>query len=112
MAFEYRLSAKWLELLKQIGPGGKRAPVLWDPAMAAGIGQFAFIQSVAPSLGLEVNDWLIQDELAKLVLASSGVQSTAPTEVPTPHARARAQSIPARWPEAVVAADGERHRNG
>jgi len=67
---------------------------------------------VAPSLGLQVNDWLIQIELAKLVLASSGVQSTAPTEVPAPHARARAQSIPARWSEAVVAADGERHRNG
>jgi putative ABC transport system substrate-binding protein len=56
MAFEYRLSAKWLKLLKQIGPGWKQAAVLWDPAMAAGIGQFAFIQSVAPSLGLEVND--------------------------------------------------------
>ena len=55
MAFEYSLSAKWLELLKQIAPGTKRAAVLWDPAIPAGIGQFAVIQSVAPSLGVEVN---------------------------------------------------------
>jgi putative ABC transport system substrate-binding protein len=52
--FEYSLSAKWLELLKQIAPGVKRAAVLRDPAMADGIGQFAVIQSVAPSIGIEV----------------------------------------------------------
>jgi putative ABC transport system substrate-binding protein len=55
MAFEYSLSAKWPELLKQIMPGVRRAAVLWDPAIAAGIGQFATIQSVAPSLGLELD---------------------------------------------------------
>ena len=54
MAFEYSLSAKWLELLKQIAPGVQRAAILWDPAIPAGIGQFAVIQSVAPSLGVEV----------------------------------------------------------
>jgi putative ABC transport system substrate-binding protein len=54
MAFEYSLSAKWFELLKQIAPSVKRAAVLWDPAIAAGIGQLAVIQSVAPSLGVEV----------------------------------------------------------
>jgi putative ABC transport system substrate-binding protein len=54
MAFEYSLTAKWLELLKQLAPDMKRAAVLWDPAIAAGIGQFAVIQSVAPSLGVEV----------------------------------------------------------
>ena len=54
MAFEYSLSAKWPELLKQIAPDVKRAAVLWDPAIPAGIGQFAMIQSVAPSLGLEL----------------------------------------------------------
>jgi putative tryptophan/tyrosine transport system substrate-binding protein len=51
--FEYSLSAKWLEL-QQIAPGVKRAAVLRDPAMADGIGQFAVIQSVAPSIGIEV----------------------------------------------------------
>jgi putative ABC transport system substrate-binding protein len=52
--FEYGLSGKWLELLKQISPGVTRAAVLRDPAISAGIGQFAAIQSMAPSLGVEV----------------------------------------------------------
>jgi putative ABC transport system substrate-binding protein len=54
MQFEYSLSGKWLELLKQIAPGVTRAVVLWDPSVPAGIGQFAVIQSVAPSLGVDV----------------------------------------------------------
>jgi putative tryptophan/tyrosine transport system substrate-binding protein len=52
--FEYSLSGKWLELLKQIAPVMTRAAVLRDPDITAGIGQFAVIQSVAPSLGVEV----------------------------------------------------------
>jgi putative tryptophan/tyrosine transport system substrate-binding protein len=54
MQFEYSLSAKWLELLKQIAPGVTRAAVLRDAAITAGIGQFAVIQSVAPSVRVEV----------------------------------------------------------
>jgi putative ABC transport system substrate-binding protein len=54
LLFEYSISGKWLELLKQIAPGLKRAAVLRDPTIAAGIGQFAVIQSVSPSLGVEV----------------------------------------------------------
>jgi putative tryptophan/tyrosine transport system substrate-binding protein len=54
MQFEYSLSAKWPELLKQIAPNVQRVTVLWDPTIPAGIGQFAVIQSVAPSLGVEV----------------------------------------------------------
>jgi putative tryptophan/tyrosine transport system substrate-binding protein len=54
LQFEYSLSGKWLELLKQIAPGVTRAAVLRDPTITAGIGQFAVIQSVAPSLGVEV----------------------------------------------------------
>src|SRR5262249_28362579 len=50
MMFEYGLSAKWLELLKEFAPGVRRAAVLRDPALNAGIGQFAVIQSVAPSV--------------------------------------------------------------
>ena len=53
--FEYGLSGKWLELLKQIAPGVTRAAVLRDPAIASGIGQFAAIQAVAPSLGVELS---------------------------------------------------------
>jgi ABC-type uncharacterized transport system substrate-binding protein len=52
--FEYGMSGKWLELLKQIAPGVTRAAVIRDPTNTAGIGQFAAIQSVAPSLGVEV----------------------------------------------------------
>jgi putative ABC transport system substrate-binding protein len=51
--FEYSLSGKWLELLKQVVPGLTRAAVLRDPALVAGIGAFAVIQAVAPSLGVE-----------------------------------------------------------
>src|SRR6266481_2213149 len=54
MMFEYDLSAKWLELLKQIAPTVTRAAVLRDAAVAAGIGQFAVIQSVARSVGVDV----------------------------------------------------------
>ncbi len=55
MMFEYSLTGKWLELLKEIAPTVTRAAVLRDPALAVGIGQFAVIQSVAPSIGLEVS---------------------------------------------------------
>ena len=50
-----QLTGKWLELLKQIAPGVTRAAVLRDPTLTAGIGQLAVIQSVAPSLGVEVS---------------------------------------------------------
>jgi putative ABC transport system substrate-binding protein len=53
MQFEYSLSAKWAELLKQIAPGLTRMAVIRDASLAFGIGQFAVIQSVAPSLGVE-----------------------------------------------------------
>ena len=49
--FEYGMSGKWLELLKQIAPPMTRAAVLRDPTIASGIGQFAAVQAVAPSLG-------------------------------------------------------------
>jgi len=54
MMFEYSLCGKWLELLKEIAPNLTRAAVLRDPAIIAGTGQFAVIQSVAPSRGVEV----------------------------------------------------------
>jgi putative ABC transport system substrate-binding protein len=52
--FEYALAAKWLQLLKEVAPGVTRAAVLRDPDNAAGIGQFAAIQAVAP-IGLELS---------------------------------------------------------
>jgi ABC-type uncharacterized transport system substrate-binding protein len=54
-SFEYGISGKWLELLKEIAPHMTRVAVLRDPALAAGIGQFAAIQSNAPSSAVELS---------------------------------------------------------
>jgi putative ABC transport system substrate-binding protein len=61
MLFEYGVSGKWLELLKQIAPGVTRAAVLRDPSMTAGVGQFAAIQSVAPLLRIELRPVDVRD---------------------------------------------------
>jgi ABC-type uncharacterized transport system substrate-binding protein len=55
MLLDYDLSAKWPELLKQIAPGVTRAAVLRDATSPSGIGQFAVIQYVAPSVRVEVS---------------------------------------------------------
>ncbi len=59
--FEYGLSGKWLELLKQLAPGVTRAAVLRDSATAGGIGQFAAIQSVAPSFSMTLSALDVRD---------------------------------------------------
>ncbi|MEA2794460.1 MAG: hypothetical protein QOI87_1840 [Bradyrhizobium sp.] len=61
VVFEYGISGKWLEFLKQIAPDVARVAVLRDAALAAGIGQFAAIQSVAPSLGVELSAINVRD---------------------------------------------------
>jgi putative ABC transport system substrate-binding protein len=61
-SFEYGLSGKWLELLKQIAPGVTRVGVIRDPAIAAGTGLFGAIQAMAPSLGMEVSPVNVRDE--------------------------------------------------
>jgi putative tryptophan/tyrosine transport system substrate-binding protein len=53
--FEYGISGKWLELLKEISPRLTRAAILRDLALASGSGQLGAIQSVAPSLGVELS---------------------------------------------------------
>jgi ABC-type uncharacterized transport system substrate-binding protein len=60
-AFEYGLSGKWLELLRQIAPGVTRAAALRDPGIASGIGQFGALQAVAPSLGVELTPLDVRD---------------------------------------------------
>jgi putative tryptophan/tyrosine transport system substrate-binding protein len=75
MTFEYSLCAKWLELLKEIAPGVTRVAVLWDPAIPAAVGQFAVIQSAAPSLGMELTPVDIGDveqDVAAFVRSGSG----------------------------------------
>jgi putative tryptophan/tyrosine transport system substrate-binding protein len=61
LMFEYGLSGKWLEVLKQIVPGVKRVAVLRDATIASGIGQFGAIQSAAPSLGMEATPVNVRD---------------------------------------------------
>ena len=59
--FEYDISGKWLELLKQIAPLMTRAAVLRDPANPSGAGQFGAIQAVAQSLGVEASPINMRD---------------------------------------------------
>ena len=71
LAFDYSVSAKWLELLKEATPGLARAGVLRNPAIAAAIGQFAVIQAAAPSLRVEVSALNVHDtsEIESVVAA-------------------------------------------
>jgi len=59
--FEFGISAKWIELLKEIAPRVTRAAVLLDAAAATGFGMLGAIQSMAPSLGIEISPIIIRD---------------------------------------------------
>lgn len=72
--FEYGISGKWLELLKQIAPTVTRAAIIRDPAITAGIGQFAAIQSVAPAFAVELRPIDVHDT-AEIERAMSGFAS-------------------------------------
>ena len=61
MVFDYSLSGKWLELLKEIAPGVTRVVVLRDATQGSGASQFAVIQALAPSLRVEVNPANLRD---------------------------------------------------
>ena len=61
MAFEYAISGKWLELLKQIVPSLSRAVVLRDAGIPSGIGQLSVIQAVAPTLRVEISHVNLRD---------------------------------------------------
>jgi putative ABC transport system substrate-binding protein len=75
--FEYAIAAKWLELVKEIAPGVTRVAVLRDPTIAAGIGQFAAVQTVAPmnielsAVGLQEADE-IEQSIAGFAHGSNG----------------------------------------
>ncbi len=74
--FEYGTSAKWLELLKQIAPSVTRAVVIRDPGIATGLSQFGAIQSVAPSVGVELSPVGVRDadEIERGITASRAAQ--------------------------------------
>jgi putative tryptophan/tyrosine transport system substrate-binding protein len=71
MIFEYSLSGKWLELIKEIAPGVTRVAVLRDATQGSGTSQFSAIQAMAPSLRLEVNPVNLRDagEIERAVTA-------------------------------------------
>jgi putative ABC transport system substrate-binding protein len=61
VVYEYAMSAKWLELLKQVAPNVTRAAILRESGIAAGPGFFGAIQSAAPSFGLELRPVDVRD---------------------------------------------------
>jgi putative ABC transport system substrate-binding protein len=75
--FEYSVAGKWLELLKEIAPGVTRAAVIRDPTISTGLGQFAAIQSVAPSVGVEVSAVNIRDagEIERAIATFAGASN-------------------------------------
>jgi putative ABC transport system substrate-binding protein len=114
---DYGVSAKWLELLKDIAPGLRRAAVLHDAGNPGGLPQFAAIQAVAPSLGVELDPVGLRDpgEIERAVTtfarsANSGMIVTRIAEalihrklIITLAARHR---LPAVYPLRLFAADG------
>ena len=71
MTTEFSIAGKWLELLKQIAPGVTRVAVLRDPSTPVGPAQFGVIQTMAPSIGVEVNPVNMRDtgEIERAVAA-------------------------------------------
>src|SRR5215468_1494378 len=78
LLFEYGISGKWLELLKEIAPKLKRVAILRDPSIAAGSGQLGAIQSVAPSLGVELSPFGVRDggEIERAIAAFARVPNS------------------------------------
>ena len=76
--FEYSMSGKWLELLKEMAPNLERVGVLREAAIAAGPGQFGAIQSVAARLGVELRPIDVRDagaierDIAEFALGANG----------------------------------------
>jgi putative ABC transport system substrate-binding protein len=114
--FEYNLSGKWLELLKEIAPSVRRVAVLRDATVAAGIGQFAAIQAVA-SIGIELSaiDLREAGEIERdvevfargsnggLIVTGSKFGANHPDLIPALAARYR---LPAIYPLRSYVADG------
>ena len=78
MNYEYSMSGKWLELLKEVAPTVTRVAVLRDPTISSGIGEFAAIQAVAPQLGIDVSPMSVRDaaEIEHAVTAFAGIPNS------------------------------------
>jgi putative ABC transport system substrate-binding protein len=115
--FEFGISGKWLELLKEIAPGVKRAAILRDPGSPAGIGQFAAIQAVAPSFAVELIPLDLHDTAeiepaveafarpsnGGLIVAASIIAAVRPETIITQAARYR---LPAVYSDPTFATRG------
>jgi putative ABC transport system substrate-binding protein len=116
--FEFSIAGKWLELLKQIAPNVTRAAVIRDPSESSGIGLFTVIQSMAPSLGVEVSPVDARNDVSEIERAitlfardsNSGMIMT-----PTGYARSHREPIitlaarhklPAVYPYRYYVTDG------
>ena len=114
--YEYSMSGKWVELLKQIAPNVTRVAVIRDPTLAAGIGQFSAIQSVAQSLGVELTPVSVHDagevERGVAAFARSGNGGLIVTAGGTAYRRdliiglASRHKLPAVYPFRYHAVDG------
>jgi putative ABC transport system substrate-binding protein len=85
MAFEYSLSGKWLELLKEMVPSITRAAVFRDPAVSSGLGQYGVIQAAAPSLRVDVSPINVRD--------ADEIESVVAAFARTPHGGLIATSV-------------------
>jgi len=83
--FEFDVSAKWLELLKQIAPTTTRAAVLRDPANPSGTGLFGAMMAVAPKLGMEISPIGLKDpaEIERGIDAAAGTAHTGLVVTPS-----------------------------
>ena len=117
MNFEYSLSGKWLELLKQIRPQLARAAVVRNPATPAAVGQFSAIQALAQSLRVEVSAVDVRDSdeieraLAALAGAGNGGLIVAPSAGESMHRSrvvelAAKHKLPAVYSDRFNVADG------
>jgi putative ABC transport system substrate-binding protein len=93
--YDYGLSGKWLELLKEIAPKMTRAAVLRDTSVSSGSGQFAIIQAVAPSFGVELHPIDMRDpgEIERAVAAFARVPNSGLVVAGAPSLSAHRQLI-------------------
>jgi putative ABC transport system substrate-binding protein len=117
LLFEFSIGAKWLELLKEFAPNLMRIAVLRDPTSAAGIGQFAAIQAVASSSGVELSTINVRnpDEIESAITAFASAAAgglIVPASPPATQHReqiirlAARHKLPAIYFERFLVADG------
>jgi putative ABC transport system substrate-binding protein len=118
MNFEYDISGKWLALPKELAPAVTRAAVIRDPTLAQGAGQFASIQAIAPSLGVEVIPVNVGDDaggmeraIAAFVRSPNGGLIVTGSALVARHRKliislATQHRLPAIYPTRFFASDG------